>query len=115
MAIAGQPVKIGACSGQMQASFMLIHSLPCVTQFIDGLNRSLKACKGSAALSAGQRVWLSTVFVDIVVTSTLYWAGFERRSLKAFKQSRLSWMFCYAKIAWPLLLQASIGSVQKTL
>lgn len=32
MAIADQPVKIGACSDQMQVSLVLIHSLPCVTQ-----------------------------------------------------------------------------------
>ena len=43
-----------------------------------------------------------------VVTGTLNWAGFERRSLKAFKLRRLRWMFYYAKIVWPLLLQASI-------
>ena len=55
MAMADQPVKIGACSGQKQVSFVLIHSLPCVTQYIDGLNHSLQACKGSAALSARQR------------------------------------------------------------
>jgi hypothetical protein len=93
MAVADQPVKIGPCFGQIQESFMLIHSLPCVTQFVDGLNCSHKACKDSAALSAGQRVWLSTVLISIVVTGTLNWAGLERRSLKAFKQSRLRWMF----------------------
>jgi hypothetical protein len=113
MAMADQPVKIGPCSVQIQEFFVLIHSLPCVTQFVDGLSGSLKACKDSAALSAGQRVWLSTVLIGIVVTGTLNWAGFERRSLKAFKQSRLRWMFYYAKIAWPLLLQASIGYVLK--
>ncbi len=113
MAMADQRVKIDVYSGQKQAYFVLIHSLPCVTQFVDGLNDSLKACKASAALSAGQRLWLSTVLVGIVVTGTLNWAGFERRSLKAFKQSRLRWMFCYAKITWSLLLQASIGCLLK--
>ncbi len=113
MAMADQPVKIGACSAQLQASFVLIHSLHCVTQFVDDLNDSLKACKGSATLSACQRVWLGTLLVGIVVTGTLNWAGFERRSLKVFKQSRLRWMFCYAKIAWSLLLQASIGCLLK--
>jgi hypothetical protein len=49
------------------------------------------------------------VLIGIVVTGALNWAGFERRSLKSFKQSRLRWIFYYAKIAWPLLLQASIG------
>jgi hypothetical protein len=88
---------------------MLIQSLPCVTAFVDDLNGALSACKGSASLSACQRLWLSTVLMGIVVTGTLNWAAFERRSLQAFKQSRLRWMFCSAKIAWPLLLQASVS------
>lgn len=88
---------------------MLIQSLPCVVRFVDDLNHALSTCEGSASLSACQRLWLSTVLMGIVVTGTLNWAAFERRSLQAFKQSRLRWMFCYAKIAWPLLLRASVG------
>ncbi|MEN8130486.1 MAG: hypothetical protein ABFS45_09910 [Pseudomonadota bacterium] len=83
MEMADQRVKIGAYSGQMQASFVLIHSLPCITQFVDGLNDSLKSCKASAALSIRQRLWLGTVLVGIVVTGTLNWTGFKRRSLDA--------------------------------
>lgn len=90
---------------------MLIHSLPCVTQYIDALSSSLKACHGSSTLSGRQRAWLSTVLIGIVVTGTLNWAAFERRSLKTFTQEGLRWMFYYAKIAWPLLLQASIGTL----
>lgn len=90
---------------------MLIHSLPCVRRYIDALNFSLKACNGSAVLSARQRAWLCTVLVGIVVTGTLNWAAFERRSLKAFTQEGLRWMFYHAKVAWPLLLKASIGTL----
>jgi hypothetical protein len=111
MAMAGQPDKIGAPTNKKQEPSVLIHSLPCVTQFVDTLNQSLKICKSSAVLSGSQRIWLGTVLVGIVVTGTLNWAAFERRSLKAFTQDRLRWMFYQAKIAWPLLLRASVGAL----
>ncbi|MDP3705358.1 MAG: hypothetical protein Q8R24_05555, partial [Legionellaceae bacterium] len=37
------------------------------------------------------------------------WAAFARRSLGVFNESQLRWMFRYAKIAWDLLLQASVA------
>ena len=108
MEMADQPVNIGGRSEMLQELSMLIQSLPCVTRFVEDLNHALSTCKSSARLSSCQRLWLSTVLMGIVVTGTLNWAAFERRSLQAFKQSRLRWMFSYAKIAWPLLLQASV-------
>lgn len=88
---------------------VVIYSLPCVKQFVGHLNDTLKASTGSAPLTACQCTWLITVLAGILVTGTLNWAAYERRSLKVFRQSRLRWMFCHAKIAWPLLLLASIG------
>ena len=111
MAMADQPDKIGAPINKKQEPSVLIHSLPSVTQFVDTLNHSLKICKDSAVLSASQRTWLSTVLVGIVVTGTLNWAAFERRSLRTFTQEGLRWMFYQAKIAWPLLLRASVGAL----
>jgi hypothetical protein len=49
------------------------------------------------------------VLVGILVTGTLNWAMFERRSLNASRQSGLRWMFGRAKMAWPLLLRASVA------
>ncbi len=90
---------------------MLLYALPCAQQYVAHLDGALKTIKISAALSARQSAWLVAVLVGIVVTGVLNWAAFERRSLGRFGQSRLRWMFCHAKLAWPLLLQASIGLV----
>jgi hypothetical protein len=88
---------------------VLIHALPCVTQFVAHLNQSLRAGKASAALTQRQCAWLNTVLVGILVTGTLNWAMFERRSLNASRQSGLRWLFGRAKMAWPLLLRASVA------
>ena len=75
------------------------------------LNLWLKAEPGAWTLSPCQQAWLHTVLVGILVTGTLNWAAFERRSLKAYKQSSLRWMFYHAKIIWPRLLQCSVRCV----
>ena len=93
----------------MAISPVLIDSLPCAKQYVLHLNDTLKSSKASAGLTACQCTWLITVLVGILVTGTLNWAAYERRSLKVYRQSRLRWMFYHAKIAWPLLLQSSIG------
>lgn len=49
--------------------------------------------------------------MGIIVTETLNWAAFERRSLGKFKSTRLCWIFYSAKIAWHSLLQASIRNI----
>ena len=90
---------------------MLIHTLPIVTHYIESLNQSLKATPGTWTLSRCQQAWLHTVLMGILVTGTLNWAAFERRSLKAYKQSSLRWMFYHAKIMWPRLMQCSIRCV----
>ncbi|AMO57154.1 IS701 family transposase [Endozoicomonas montiporae CL-33] len=49
--------------------------------------------------------------MGIVVTKTINWAAFERRSLGRFKATRLCWMFYQAEIAWQSLLQASVRNI----
>jgi hypothetical protein len=93
---------------------MLIRSLPIVTEFINELNDSLQTLKPSAHLSFIQRAWLGTVLMGIIVTGMLNWAAFERRSLGAYSQSRLRWMFRWAKIKWDLLLFASVQHILKS-
>ena len=51
------------------------------------------------------------MIAGIIVTETLCWAAFERRSLGKFKSSRLCWIFYSAKIAWHSLLQASVRNI----
>ncbi len=93
---------------------MLIHPLSIVTTFIDELNTSLQQLKSSAQLTAIQKVWLGTVLMGITVTGMLNWAAFERRSLGAFSQDRLRWIFSWAKIQWESLLFASVMQILKT-
>ena len=86
---------------------MLIRSLPIITEYIDALSGSLKSIKPSAQLTHAQKAKLAVIIIGIIVTETLNWAAFERRSLGKIKPSTLRW-FCYsAKVRWHLLLQAS--------
>lgn len=90
---------------------VLIRSLPAVKAFIDALSESLKTLKPSAQLTAKQKLGLTLILVGMLVTETLNWAAFERRSLKQIKRGRLCWLLYRAKIAWDLLLQASIRNI----
>jgi hypothetical protein len=87
---------------------MLIREMDFVVDYIAGLEASLKALK-TTSLTRIQCHWLAAVLVGIIVSGNLSWAAFSRRSLGAFKESQLRWMFRYAKIAWDLLLQASVA------
>ncbi|MBK7001915.1 MAG: transposase [Rhodoferax sp.] len=49
--------------------------------------------------------------MGILLTGTVCWAAFERAGLGAYRMQALSWMFCCSKIAWDLLLQASLRLV----
>ncbi|WP_145912563.1 hypothetical protein [Endozoicomonas montiporae] len=75
------------------------------------MNDSLKSINSSAQLSRSQKVALGVFIMGIVVTKTINWAAFERRSLGRFKATRLCWMFYQAEIAWQSLLQASVRNI----
>ena len=90
---------------------MLIRSLPVVTDFIEALSESLKTLKPSAELTRKQKLTLTLILVGMLVTETLNWAAFERRSLNHAKAGRLRWLFGSAKIAWESLLQASVRNI----
>jgi hypothetical protein len=92
---------------------MLIHSLSTVTTYINDLDASLQRLNPSYRLTAIQKAWLGTVLMGIIVTGMLNWAAFERRSLGASPQSRLRWMFSWAKIKWESLLYASVAHILK--
>ena len=89
---------------------MLIRPIDCVVGYVTGLNASLKRIS-SASLTKSQSRWLVTVLMGLVVAGSFNWAAFSRRSLGAFKESRLRWIFRHANIAWSYLLQASIANV----
>jgi hypothetical protein len=89
--------------------FMLIRPLDFVVNYVTGLNSSLKRIGSS--LTKSQRAWLVTVLIGLIVAGSFNWAAFSRRSLGAFKESRLRWIFRHAKIAWTQLLQASVTQI----
>ncbi len=93
---------------------MLVRPLSLVSTFIDALNQSLQSIKPSARLTAKQKAGLTLILVGIIVTDTLNWAAFGRRSLGTAKPSQLRWLFYNAKIAWHSLLQASVKQVLVT-
>ena len=93
--------------------FMPIRPLTFVTDFIHTLNASFAMIKPNATLTRAQKVGLSFLLIGMVMTETLNWAAFERRSLKKAKSSRLRWIFYRSKIAWQLLLTASIKQIIK--
>lgn len=87
---------------------MLIRQMDFVVDYVGGLNASLKKIKTSS-LTQIQCNWLVTVLMGLIVAGSFSWAAFSRRSLGTCNESQLRWMFRYAKIAWDLLLQASVG------
>jgi hypothetical protein len=74
------------------------------------LNASLNRI-AATPLTKSQRGWLVTVLMGLIVAGSFNWAAFARRSLGAFKESRLRWVFRHAGIAWSHLLQASVAQV----
>ena len=94
-----------------QVSLVLIRPLSVVTVFLDSLSDSLKSITPSAQLTTIQKTVLTALIMGIVVTETLNWAAFERRSLGKFKSTRLCWIFYSAKIAWHQMLQASVRNI----
>jgi hypothetical protein len=67
---------------------MLIRPLTFVTNFIHTLNASLAMIKPNATLTRAQKVGLSFLLMGMVMTKTLNWVAFERRSIKKVRCSR---------------------------
>ncbi len=98
----------------MQVSSVLVRPLSLITQFLNALDQSLQTIKSGARLTHCQKAGLALIMSGIIATGMLNWAAFGRRSLGKAKPSQLRWMFYNAKIAWELLLQASIKHVLAT-
>jgi hypothetical protein len=92
---------------------VLINQLPLVTLFLDQLSESLKSISPNAKLTRCQKSGLSIILIGIIITESLNWAAFGRRSLNQAKPSRLRWIFYCSKISWQKLLQASIKNIIK--
>lgn len=82
--------------------------LPFIKSYVNALNQSLKVHSSGREMSALQCYWLSFVILGLLVTNSLCWSRFERFGVNEYKASAICWMFKRAKIAWDLLLYASV-------
>lgn len=78
--------------------------LPFIQEYVLALNEAIKQHTTSKELTRLQRYWLSFV----ILGNTLCWSRFERMSGGGYTTSAICWMFKKAKIAWDLLLYASV-------
>lgn len=98
----------------MQVPSVLVRPFSLVTQFLDAFDQSLQTIKSGARLIHCQKASLALIMTGIIVIGRLNCAAFGRRALGKANPSQLRWMFCNTKIAWKLLLQASIKHVLAT-
>lgn len=83
-------------------------SLPFIKSYVDAINQVLVNNGSKRSMSSTQCYWLSFVILGLLVTNSLCWSRFERFALKGYSASAICWMFKKAKIAWELLLYASV-------
>ena len=83
-------------------------SLPFIKSYVDAINQALIDNGSNRSMTSIQCYWLSFVILGLLVTNSLCWTRFERFALKEYSASAMCWMFKKAKIAWELLLYASV-------
>jgi hypothetical protein len=88
--------------------------LPFIQDYVASLNQVIKEHAPEHELTKIQRYWLSFVILGLLITNTLCWAKFERFSCGYYGTSALCWMFKKAKVAWDLLLCASVIKIVET-
>lgn len=82
--------------------------LPFIKDYVSSINEAIKQQSPEKSLTRIQSYWLSFVILGLLVTNSLCWKRFERFSVGRYSTAGLSWMFCKARIAWELILQASV-------
>ncbi len=82
--------------------------LPFIKDYVELLNDAIKQHSPEQKLSKLQCYWLSFVILGLIITNSLCWARFERFSCGKYSAAAMCWMFKKARIAWELLLKASV-------
>ncbi len=82
--------------------------LPFIQDYVSAINKAIKQQAPEKSLTRLQACWLSFVILGVLVTNSLCWKRFEKFSVGRHSTASLSWMFCKARIAWEVVLQASI-------
>lgn len=85
--------------------------LPFIQNYVEAVNEAMKAHSAENELTRIQRYWLSFVILGLLITNTLCWARFERYSCGNYSSSAICWMFKKAKVAWDMLLYASVTKI----
>jgi hypothetical protein len=85
--------------------------LPFIQNYVETLNEAIKTHSPESELTRLQRYWLSFVILGLLITNTLCWARFERFSGGNYGQAAICWMFKKAKVAWDMLLCASVTKI----
>lgn len=82
--------------------------LPFIKNYVSAINEAIEQQDSTKSLSRLQCYWLSFVILGLLVTNSLCWKRFEKFSVGRYSTAGLSWMFCRARMAWELMLQASL-------
>lgn len=82
--------------------------LPFIRDYVSAINAAIKQQDPEKSLTRIQSYWLSFVILGLLVTNSLCWKRFERFSIGRYSTAGLSWMFCKARIAWEVMLEASV-------
>lgn len=96
----------------MQGQGMIIgEGLPFVRDYVEAVNEAIKTHSPECELTRLQRYWLSFVILGLLITNTLCWARFERFSCGSYASAAICWMFKKSKVAWDMLLYASVTKI----
>lgn len=82
--------------------------LPFIKDYVTAINEAIKGQSPEKSLTRIQLYWLSFVMLGLLVTNSLCWKRFEKFSVGHYSTAGLSWIFCKARIAWELILQAIV-------
>lgn len=85
--------------------------LPFIQDYVEAVNETIKTHSPENELTRIQRYWLSFVILGLLITNTLCWARFERFSCGNYASAAICWMFKKAKVAWDMLLYASVTKI----
>jgi hypothetical protein len=76
--------------------------------YVEALDEAVRTHAPGRKLSRAQRTWLKFCLMGVLLTNTVCWKAFERAGLGEYRLGALSWMFRHSKMAWDLLLWASV-------
>ena len=90
---------------------LITEPLPFIRDFIDQLNKAIKAHCPDNQLSRAQRYWLALSVMAVIVTNSVCWARFAKAGIGHYSIAALSWIFRNSKIPWQILLQMSVSVI----